>query len=123
MTDVVVISGDATGFGRAVARRFARQGAKLAILARARDDLRAAAVEVVTLGATAALGIPCDVDDADQLDAATRRIEQELGPIDLWIDTAVQTPARRSRVAIAMTVAAVVVVAAAGFVIVRRAMR
>jgi NADP-dependent 3-hydroxy acid dehydrogenase YdfG len=123
MADVVVISGDATGFGRAVARRFARQGAKLAILARERGDLRSTAVEVVTLGASAALGIPCDVDDADQLDAATRRIEQELGPIDLWIDTAVQKPVRRSRLALAVAIAAVVVVAAAGFVIVRRARR
>ena len=83
-----MISGGTAGVGRAVARRFARQGAKLAILARGRDELRSTAVEVVTLGASAALGIPCDVNDEKQLDAATLRIEQELGPIDVWVDVA-----------------------------------
>jgi NAD(P)-dependent dehydrogenase (short-subunit alcohol dehydrogenase family) len=92
MAEVVVISGGTAGVGRAVARRFARQGAKLAILARGRDELRSAAIEVVTLGASAALGIPCDIDDEKQLDAATHRIEQELGPIDVWVDVAVDRP-------------------------------
>jgi NAD(P)-dependent dehydrogenase (short-subunit alcohol dehydrogenase family) len=92
MPDVVVISGGTAGVGRAVARRFARQGAKLAILARGRDELRSAAVEVVTLGASAALGIPCDVNDDKQVDVATQRIERELGPIDVWIDVAADKP-------------------------------
>lgn len=87
-----MISGGTAGVGRAVARRFARQGAKLAILARGRDELRSAAVEVVTLGASAALGIPCDITNEKQLEAATQRIERELGPIDVWVDVAVDKP-------------------------------
>ena len=94
MAEVVVITGGTAGVGRAVARRFARQGAKLAILARSKDELRAAAVEVVTLGATAALAIPCDLDDQTDVAAATQRIEQELGPIDVWVDAAA-APRRR----------------------------
>jgi NADP-dependent 3-hydroxy acid dehydrogenase YdfG len=92
MAEVVVISGGTAGVGRAVARRFARQGAKLAILARGRDALRSTAVEVVTLGASAALGIPCDVNDQKQVEAATQRIQQELGPIDVWVDVAFEKP-------------------------------
>lgn len=99
-----MISGGTAGVGRAVARRFARQGAKLAILAPRRDELRSAAVEVVTLGASAALGIPCDVDDDKQVDAATRRIEQELGPIDVWIDVGVAKPKTWSPLVIAASV-------------------
>lgn len=90
-----MITGGTAGVGRAVARRFARQGAKLAILARGKDELRAAAVEVVTLGASAALAIPVDLDDLAEVDAATQRIEQELGPIDVWVDAAA-APKHRS---------------------------
>ncbi|HEU4613427.1 MAG TPA: SDR family NAD(P)-dependent oxidoreductase [Kofleriaceae bacterium] len=95
MADVVVITRGTSGIGRALARRFARQGAKLAILSRDRNGLFSTAAEIVTLGATAALGIPCDVDDAQQLEVATQRIEQELGPIDVWVDA--QLPAAHAR--------------------------
>jgi NAD(P)-dependent dehydrogenase (short-subunit alcohol dehydrogenase family) len=104
MAEVVVISGGTAGVGRAVARRFARQGAKVAILARERDQLRSAAVEVVTLGASAALGIPCDVNDDRAVDAATQRIERELGPIDVWVDVAVDVPRTWGPLAIAASV-------------------
>ena len=86
MSEVVVISGSTVGVGRAVARRFARNGAKIAILARGPETFRTTAVELVELGAEAAFAIPCDVDDAAAVDAATTRIEQELGPIDVWVD-------------------------------------
>jgi short-subunit dehydrogenase len=112
MADVVVITRGTSGVGRALARRFARQGAKLAILSRDRNGLFATAAEVVTLGATAALGIPCDVDDAAQLETATQRIEQELGPIGVWVDA--QMPAahvRRRRLAWIAGIAAAVGIA------------
>jgi short-subunit dehydrogenase len=91
MAEVVVITGGTAGVGRAVARRFARQGAKLAILARGRDGLRTTAAELVELGASAALAIPCDVADFDQVTAAAERVELDLGPIDVWINNAVAT--------------------------------
>lgn len=117
-----MITGATAGVGRAVARRFARQGAKLAILARKREELTTAAIEVVTLGASAALAIPCDVENDAQLDAATRRIEQELGPIDVWIDIAGEQRAR-SRIAIAAGAAAALVGFVALTVLLRRAFR
>lgn len=72
--------------GRAFARRFARSGAKVAVLGRGLDDLRQTAVDLVTSGASAALMIPCDVTNPDQVARATARIQEELGPIDVWID-------------------------------------
>jgi NAD(P)-dependent dehydrogenase (short-subunit alcohol dehydrogenase family) len=86
MPDIVVISGGTAGVGRAFARRYARGGAKVAVLGRGLDDLRQTAVDLVTRGASAALMIPCDVANAEQVARATARIEEELGPIDVWID-------------------------------------
>lgn len=86
MAEIVVISGGSSGVGRAFARRFAKTGAKVAVLGRGLDDLRQTAVELVTSGANAALMIPCDVANPEQVARATQRIEEELGPIDVWID-------------------------------------
>jgi len=88
MPETVVITGGTAGVGRAFARRFARSGAKVAVLGRGLDDLRQTAVELVTNGASAALVIPCDVTNPDQVDRAAVRIQEELGPIDVWIDAA-----------------------------------
>jgi NAD(P)-dependent dehydrogenase (short-subunit alcohol dehydrogenase family) len=91
MTEIVVITGGTSGVGRAVARRFAADGAKIAVLARGLDGLRATVEEVVGLGASAALGISCDVADPEEVSAAAERIENELGPIDIWINNAMTT--------------------------------
>jgi NAD(P)-dependent dehydrogenase (short-subunit alcohol dehydrogenase family) len=63
----------------------------VAFLAPKRDELNGAAVEAVSLGATAALGLPCDVSNPEELAAATERIEQELGPVDVWFDAGIDT--------------------------------
>ncbi len=38
-----------------------------------------------------ALAIPTDVTDPEQVEAAARRVEQELGPIDIWVNDAMAT--------------------------------
>lgn len=87
---VVVITGASAGVGRATAVAFARQGAHVALLARGIQGLEAAAEEVQRAGGRA-LAIPTDVADADQVDHAAERIEAELGPIDIWINSAMVT--------------------------------
>ena len=90
MSDVVVITGASGGVGRATARRFAKDGAKIALLARGRGGLEAAAREVEELGSRA-LVLPTDVADADQVEAAAEATEEKLGPIDIWINDAMAT--------------------------------
>src|SRR5690606_40349649 len=58
---VVVITGASAGIGRAVARAFGAQGARVALLARGQERLLAAAREIRALGGDA-LAIPTDVD-------------------------------------------------------------
>ena len=91
MPEIVVITGGTAGVGRAVARRFAADGAKIAVLARGKDGLRATAAELVELGASEVLALPVDVADADAVNDAADRIENELGPIDIWINNAMTT--------------------------------
>jgi NAD(P)-dependent dehydrogenase (short-subunit alcohol dehydrogenase family) len=88
--EVVVITGASAGVGRATAQRFAKDGARVALLARDNPALEHAANEVRELGGTA-LPIAVDVSDAAQVEAAAERIEQELGPIDIWINSAMAT--------------------------------
>jgi NAD(P)-dependent dehydrogenase (short-subunit alcohol dehydrogenase family) len=83
----VVITGASAGVGRAVARAFGRRGDAVGLLARGQDGLRGARREVEAAGGRA-LEVPTDVADADQVEAAARRVEAELGPIDVWVNDA-----------------------------------
>jgi NAD(P)-dependent dehydrogenase (short-subunit alcohol dehydrogenase family) len=94
---VVVITGGTAGVGRATARRFAKSGAKIAVLARGHDGLEATRDELPAHGAPKAIAIPCDVSDAAQVFAAAERVESELGPIDIWINNAMTTVFGRFR--------------------------
>jgi NAD(P)-dependent dehydrogenase (short-subunit alcohol dehydrogenase family) len=85
--EVVVITGASAGVGRATVRRFARDGAHIGLLARGVDGLEGARREVEAMGARA-LVLPTDVADAEQVEAAARRVEAEFGPVDVWINNA-----------------------------------
>ena len=86
-SQVVVVTGASAGVGRATAQAFAREGAKIGLLARGRDGLEAARHEVEAAGGKA-LVIPTDVAIPDQVEAAAEAVERELGPIDIWINNA-----------------------------------
>ncbi|HEX5658458.1 MAG TPA: SDR family oxidoreductase, partial [Polyangiales bacterium] len=87
---VVVITGGTAGVGRATARRFARAGASVAVLARGRAGLEATQRELSTLGG-AGLALEVDVSDPESVRRAALRIEAELGPIDVSINNAMTT--------------------------------
>jgi len=84
---VVVVTGASGGIGRAVARAFGARGDKVALLARGEKGLSAAADDVRAEGGHP-LPIEVDVADHEQVFAAAARIEEELGPIDVWVNVA-----------------------------------
>jgi NADP-dependent 3-hydroxy acid dehydrogenase YdfG len=84
---VVVITGASAGVGRATARAFAHKGAHVALLARGEDRLEAARREVEGAGVRS-VAVPVDVADAEAVEAAASRVEDELGPIDVWVNNA-----------------------------------
>lgn len=84
---VAVITGASAGVGRAIVREFARQGAKVALIARSVEALDAAAQEVRSVGSEA-LVLPLDVSDAGAVFAAADRVVAEWGQIDVWVNDA-----------------------------------
>ena len=89
-SEVVVITGASGGVGRAAARRFARDGARIGLIARGRAGLEATAREVREAGGQA-LVLECDVADHAQVDAAAAAVEDAFGPIDVWVNDAMVT--------------------------------
>ena len=87
MTQTVAITGASAGIGRATARLFAERGANVGLIARGRAGLDGAARDVQRAGGTA-LAVPADVADFAQVDAAAQKIEDALGPIDVWVNVA-----------------------------------
>jgi NAD(P)-dependent dehydrogenase (short-subunit alcohol dehydrogenase family) len=88
--EVVVVTGATSGIGRAIARRFAQDGASIGLIARGRDALTATRKEVEAAGGRA-LELPCDVADWDAVDSAARAVEEAFGPIDVWVNNAMTT--------------------------------
>jgi NAD(P)-dependent dehydrogenase (short-subunit alcohol dehydrogenase family) len=86
----VVITGASAGVGRATAHRFARAGAKVALIARDAAALEEVKREVEERGG-AALVLPLDVANADALFAAADAVAAETGGIDVWINDAMVT--------------------------------
>jgi NAD(P)-dependent dehydrogenase (short-subunit alcohol dehydrogenase family) len=79
---LAIISGAATGIGAATARRFAAEGASLAILDLNEADGRALVDELVAAGGRA-LFLSCDVADVAGVRAAVDRAADELGGLDI----------------------------------------
>lgn len=84
---VVVVTGASAGLGRAIAHGYAKRGAKLGLIARNPEALAATKAECEQLGGSAVF-VPTDVADADAVERAAARIEEELGPIDIWVNDA-----------------------------------
>jgi NAD(P)-dependent dehydrogenase (short-subunit alcohol dehydrogenase family) len=85
MTRVAVVTGGSAGLGRATVRELAARGWDVAVLARGKDGVDAAVAEVEAAGRRG-LALIADVADREAVEAAADRVEQELGPIDLWVN-------------------------------------
>ncbi|HUO93355.1 MAG TPA: SDR family oxidoreductase [Rhizomicrobium sp.] len=88
---VVVVTGAGAGIGRAVALRFAEEGAKLGLISRDEAALEGVAEEVRRAGAAGAAIAAVDVSDAEAVAEAADDFAEELGPIDLWVNDAMVT--------------------------------
>jgi len=84
---VVVITGASSGIGRATAYAFAKRGAAVVLAARRADMLREVEQECIALGG-AALAVPTDTTDEEQVEALATRALDRFGRIDVWFNNA-----------------------------------
>lgn len=78
-----IVTGAAQGFGLGIARRFAGEGATVAML-----DIQHEAVNAAAEGVPGAVAIHCDVADGASVRSACARAEAEMGGIDICVNNA-----------------------------------
>ena len=84
---VVLITGSSRGIGSSIAKRFAEQGAKVALHGRDEVALSAVQAQIEQAGGQA-LRVTADVTKFAQIEAMRLEIEQKLGPIDILVANA-----------------------------------
>ena len=84
---VAVVTGGGSGIGRAIARRFAAEGARVAVADLSRESAERVAAEIAADGGTA-LAVPTDVADSAQVDALFARVVREWQTVDVVCNNA-----------------------------------
>lgn len=88
-----VITGASGGIGRAIAEGLAAEGVEVALIARSADLLDQAATKITNEYAVKAIAIPADLRDKVALQRAAKSAEEQLGPIDILVNSAGAIPA------------------------------
>jgi 3-oxoacyl-[acyl-carrier protein] reductase len=84
---VALVTGSSRGIGAAIARLFARSGARVAIHGRDRKAVDATCAAIEHDGGRA-IGVVADVTKYDEIESMRREIESTLGPIDILVANA-----------------------------------
>jgi glucose 1-dehydrogenase len=84
---VAIITGCTRGFGLAIARAYAREGAAVVVASRSPAAVEAAVGSLRSAGARAS-GWPCDVGDLAQVEALAASAVETFGPFHVWVNNA-----------------------------------
>jgi NAD(P)-dependent dehydrogenase (short-subunit alcohol dehydrogenase family) len=84
----VLITGANSGFGKAMAMHFGRNGWRVAVTGRRPDAVGAAAEDVRKAGAAEVLEMLVDVSRSEDFDTAARRVEAQWGGLDVLVNNA-----------------------------------
>jgi 3-oxoacyl-[acyl-carrier protein] reductase len=86
--EIAIVTGGSRGIGRAVAKAFSAEGAKVAVVYRGSQEAADGLVgEIAGAGGTA-LAVQADVVDRAAVTACVRRVEKELGPVTILVNSA-----------------------------------
>jgi 3-oxoacyl-[acyl-carrier protein] reductase len=90
---VALVTGSSRGIGAAIVEDFARHGAKVAVHGRDQAALAVVTARIEQAGGQA-VGVTADVTRYAEIEAMRRRVEQELGPVDVLVANAGGNPVR-----------------------------
>jgi 3-hydroxybutyrate dehydrogenase len=85
---IAVVTGAASGIGKGIAMRYAREGAKVAIADLNADAANAAAAELNSITPGCAMGVAMDVCDEAQVNAGIASVVQAWGGVDVLVSNA-----------------------------------
>ena len=94
---VAIITGAGRGIGRATAKLFAAEGAKVAVLSLTPANVDTVVADIEATGG-AALGVVCDISSADQIKVAVEKVVAAYGGIDILVNSAFDSSAPFSSV-------------------------
>ena len=81
------VAGGTRGMNLAIAKRFASQGARVAVMSRSEERCAQAAAELEALG-TQALGLPADARDYDRVEETLAQAAEAFGGLDVLVNNA-----------------------------------
>jgi 3-oxoacyl-[acyl-carrier protein] reductase len=84
---VAIVTGAGQGLGAAVAKAYAREGAKVAVVDLAAEPAERIAAEIVTAGGQA-LALTCDVAERSQVEAMAARVTEAWERVDILVNNA-----------------------------------
>lgn len=85
---VAIVTGGARGIGAGIAKRFAEEGASVAVLDLDEGQAAATAAGLPVTGDARAVGIGCDVSNPASAEAAVARVIEELGGVHVLVNNA-----------------------------------
>jgi 3-oxoacyl-[acyl-carrier protein] reductase len=88
---VAVVTGASRGMGRAIAKRLAQEGARVALVARTRGPLDAVAAEIEAEGGVTFVA-PADITHREQVETMVADVADHFGAVEILINNAFWGP-------------------------------